>query len=217
MDGPDQKKVGKVNFLDTESWLEAVDQKHRYGKLLLCYFRHYQRKRRTDQREEDFFVWLDYGEGRAIDLPWCPRSKLMKSTVAFLDEQQRKAWQVVMSGDGHLQWKADGELVHTKLGRTGSALLKCCGTFSHSDVWIFVLTTNGELYVGKKIKGRFHHSSFTCGSPALAAGNIHVEQGVVKRISMRSGHYRPDYDISVNGLNRYFPIIMETCALSTNG
>ena len=209
--------VAKVNFLDTESWLEAVDQKHRYGKLLLRYFRHYQRKRRSDQLEEDFFVWLDYGEGRTIDLPWCPRAKLMKSTVAFLDEQQRKAWQVVLNGKGLLEWKAAGKLVHTRLGGIAKAMLNCCGSFSHSDVWIFVLTIDGEMYVGKKMKGRFHHSSFTCGSPALAAGNIYVEHGVVKRISMRSGHYRPDYEISYGGMRKYFPEIMERCALSTNG
>ena len=103
-------------------------------------------KRRSDQLEEDFFVWLDYGEEDHRPA-MCPRAKLMKSTVAFLDEQQRKA-------AGRAEWKRFARVegpaslcIQGLRNSKGDAKLL---RKSHSDVWIFVLTIDGEMYVGKK-------------------------------------------------------------------
>lgn len=46
--------------------------------------------------------------------------------------------------------------------------------------WIFVLSTSKILYVGKKKKGTFQHSSFLAGGATIAAGRLVVDNGVLK-------------------------------------
>lgn len=48
--------------------------------------------------------------------------------------------------------------------------------------WIFVLSTSKELYIGRKTKGAFHHSSFLAGEATSAAGRIIAEKGIIKVI-----------------------------------
>ncbi|GAU22948.1 hypothetical protein TSUD_326760, partial [Trifolium subterraneum] len=57
--------------------------------------------------------------------------------------------------------------------------------------WIFVLSTSKNLYVGKKKKGSFQHSSFLAGGATSCAGRLVVEHGVLKAVWPHSGHYRP--------------------------
>lgn len=45
---------------------------------------------------------------------------------------------------------------------------------------IFVLDTSKILYVGKKKKGTFQHSSFLAGGVTTAAGRLIVETGILK-------------------------------------
>lgn len=57
--------------------------------------------------------------------------------------------------------------------------------------WIFVCDTQLRLYVGYKQTGAFQHSSFLHGSRILAAGQIKIKDGQLRRLSPLSGHYRP--------------------------
>ena len=57
--------------------------------------------------------------------------------------------------------------------------------------WIFVADTSFNLYIGYKQAGAFQHSSFLHGSRILAAGQIKVKRGSLRRLSPSSGHYRP--------------------------
>lgn len=56
--------------------------------------------------------------------------------------------------------------------------------------WIFVADTSFRLYIGYKQAGAFQHSSFLSGSRILAAGQIKVKKGQLRRLSPLSGHYR---------------------------
>jgi hypothetical protein len=57
---------------------------------------------------------------------------------------------------------------------------------------IFVMDQDGTLYVSNhQTQGKFHHSSFLAGAPVAAAGELAVENGVMKEVSRRSGHYCP--------------------------
>jgi hypothetical protein len=53
-----------------------------------------------------------------------------------------------------------------------------------------VLSPQDVLYVGVHVSGSFHHSSFLCGAPVLAAGMIKVEKGRIRGIHEKNGHYR---------------------------
>lgn len=90
---------------------------------------------------------------------------------------ERNAYEVVIEG-GKLLYKQTGELLNTTKESKGSK-------------WIFVLSTSRTLYVGKKKKGTFQHSSFLAGGVTLAAGRIVADNGVLKAVWPHSGHYKP--------------------------
>lgn len=79
---------------------------------------------------------------------------------------ERLAYEVVVE-DGRLLYKQSGELLHTI--REGSRAK-----------WIFVLSTSKTLYVAKKKKGSFQHSSFLAGGATSCAGRLVVDNGVLK-------------------------------------
>ncbi|XP_042002068.1 IQ domain-containing protein IQM4-like [Salvia splendens] len=87
---------------------------------------------------------------------------------------ERKAYEVVIEG-GRLLYKQTGEPLETTRG----------------SKWIFVLSTSRTLYVGKKRKETFQHSSFLAGGATLAAGRIVAKNGVLKAVWPHRGHYKP--------------------------
>ncbi|KAG5416100.1 hypothetical protein IGI04_003667 [Brassica rapa subsp. trilocularis] len=123
--------------------------------------------------------WLDIGEGKEVNLvEKCPRSKLQQQCIKYLGPMERKAYEVVVE-DGKFFYKNTGEMLHTS-------------SLEDSDSkWIFVLSTSKVLYVGKKKKGTFQHSSFLAGGATVAAGRLVVEDGVLKAVWPHSGHYQP--------------------------
>jgi hypothetical protein len=62
----------------------------------------------------------------------------------------------------------------------------------HASEWIFILSLADQLYVSKKVKGIFHHSSFLGGAPVKAAGKLTVSAGRLEELYFHSGHYRPN-------------------------
>ena len=98
--------------------------------------------------------------------------------MIYLEPKERGCWQVLVRG-GRLSYAVSRELVHTY-------------SADHRPTkWIFVVDPAGRFYVAKKVKGKFHHSSFLAGGTAKAAGNLTVKEGLLTRISRASGHYRP--------------------------
>ncbi|XP_060201047.1 IQ domain-containing protein IQM2-like [Lycium barbarum] len=172
--GKGLSKNGKAQKLALQHWLEAIDPRHRYGHNLHFYYVQWLHS----QSKEPFFYWLDIGEGKEVNLiEKCPRWKLQQQCIKYLGPMERKAYEVVVD-DGKLLYKETGKLLDT----TGE---------TKGTKWVFVLSTSKTLYVGKKKKGTFQHSSFLAGGATLAAGRIVVEQGVLKAVWPHSGHYRP--------------------------
>lgn len=50
--------------------------------------------------------------------------------------------------------------------------------------------TRKRLFVAKKERGHFHHSSFLRGVPLVAAGGMRCYQGKLIRVTAMSGHYK---------------------------
>ena len=61
---------------------------------------------------------------------------------------------------------------------------------SGNNVAILVVK-NHQIYTAPHELGKFHHSSFFGGHSVDAAGELAVENGVVKKLTLFSGHYRP--------------------------
>ncbi|KAJ6713482.1 IQ DOMAIN-CONTAINING PROTEIN IQM6 [Salix purpurea] len=168
--GKGLSKNDKAQKLALQHWLEAIDPQHRYGHNLHLYYPQWL----ESKSREPFFYWLDIGEGKEANLENCPRSKLQQQCIKYLGPMERKTYEVVVK-EGKLLYKESGELLHT----------------TKDAKWIFVLSTSKSLYVGKKMKGKFQHSSFLAGGVATAAGRLVVDGGVLKAVWPHSGHYRP--------------------------
>ncbi|XP_022986980.1 IQ domain-containing protein IQM2-like [Cucurbita maxima] len=197
--GKGLSKNAKARKLSLQHWLEAVskfscnqvltsfcsdvmisylciqiDPRHRYGHNLHFYYM----KWLHSQSKEPFFYWLDIGEGKEVNVvEKCPRWKLQQQCIKYLGPMERLAYEVIVE-DGKLVFKQSGKLVHT-------------AEEARNTKWIFVLSTSKTMYVGKKKKGTFQHSSFLAGGATTAAGRLVVDNGVLKAVWAHSGHYRP--------------------------
>ncbi|MBS1829224.1 MAG: hypothetical protein JST93_28235 [Acidobacteria bacterium] len=56
---------------------------------------------------------------------------------------------------------------------------------------IFVVDMDGRLYCGDHEEGKFHHSTFLAGGAVQAAGELAAENGEIKVVTAKSGHYTP--------------------------
>ncbi|XP_057428813.1 IQ domain-containing protein IQM4-like [Lotus japonicus] len=170
-------KVGKGLFQDEKAqklalqhWLEAIDPRHRYGHNLHLYYDVWFKSQST----QPFFYWLDVGAVKEINLEECPRATLQRECIKYLGPKEREEYEVIVES---------GKLVYSQSGR----LVETDGI----SKWIFVLSTTRALYVGRKQKGAFQHSSFLAGAAITAAGRLVAHEGVLEAIWPYSGHYHP--------------------------
>jgi predicted transcriptional regulator len=96
-------------------------------------------------------------------------------------QKEREEYEVIVE-KGKLVFRQDGRLVNT----------------DEKSKWIFVLSTTRALYVGKKQKGKFQHSSFLAGGATTAAGRLVAHQGVLEvLISICTPHFYKDFIYSI--------------------
>ncbi|KAK2395644.1 IQ domain-containing protein IQM1 [Trifolium repens] len=168
--GKGLSKDDKAQKLALQHWLEAIDPRHRYGHNLHLYYDIWF----ESQSVQPFFYWLDVGDGKEINLEKCPRSTLQRQCIKYLCPKEREEYEVIVE-KGKLVYRQDGRFVET----------------DEKSKWIFVLSTTRSLYVGRKQKGAFQHSSFLSGAATTAAGRLVAHQGVLEAIWPYSGHYHP--------------------------
>ncbi|KAL1371840.1 hypothetical protein HN51_002044 [Arachis hypogaea] len=168
--GKGLSKDEKAQKLALQHWLEAIDPRHRYGHNLHIYYDIWFESQST----QPFFYWLDIGDGKEINLEKCPRATLQRQCIKYLGPNEREEYEVIVE-NGKLVYKQDGRVVDT----------------DEKSKWIFVLSTTRSLYVGRKQKGTFQHSSFLSGGATTAAGRLVARRGVLEAIWPYSGHYHP--------------------------
>ncbi|BGP37497.1 hypothetical protein JCM10450v2_001402 [Rhodotorula kratochvilovae] len=95
--------------MEGQYYLELVDRKHRYASNLKYY---HQRWNETDTND-NFFHWLDEGEGKGLDLEQCPRRRLESERITYLNAEQREVYRVVVNKEGLLVWAKDGTHLDT--------------------------------------------------------------------------------------------------------
>ncbi|KAM5377583.1 hypothetical protein ACJA88_006264 [Fusarium oxysporum] len=99
----------EARMMGIRYFLEMVDQKHRYGSNL-C--RYHEVWKRTDTNE-NFFYWLDYGEGRNVEVDGCPRDRLEREQVRYLSREERQYYLVEVDNEGRLCWAKNGQRIDT--------------------------------------------------------------------------------------------------------
>lgn len=90
-------------------FLEMVDHKHRYGSNL----RRYHHEWKQSATHENFFYWLDHGEGKELDLPDRPRKRLDTELVRYLSREERQKYLVHVDNMGRFVFSKNGNLVTT--------------------------------------------------------------------------------------------------------
>lgn len=86
-----------------------VDTKHRYGSNL----RRYHKEWMQSDSKENYFYWLDYGEGKDLDLEDRPRKRLDTEQVRYLSREERALYQVRVDAQGRFCWLKDGKPITT--------------------------------------------------------------------------------------------------------
>jgi hypothetical protein len=91
-----------------------IDPHHRYGSNLKAYHTYW--LKHTDNKD-NFFQWLDEGEGLNVDLSSLGRSRktLDSEKVRYLTREQRLHYLVKVDENGLLRWAKNGELIDTTL------------------------------------------------------------------------------------------------------
>ncbi|KAK7402256.1 hypothetical protein VNO78_14376 [Psophocarpus tetragonolobus] len=168
--GKGLSKDDKAQNLALRHWLEAIDPRHRYGHNLHFYYLVWF----YSKSYQPFFYWLDVGDGKEVNHEACPRRQLQRQCINYLGPKEREAYEVTVEA-GKLVYRQSKDLVHT----------------TNESKWIFVLSTSRILYVGRKKKGQFQHSSFLAGGATIASGRLVAEHGILHAIWPYSGHYRP--------------------------
>ena len=102
-----RQKAAKI--MDLQYFLEMVDVKHRYGSNLRTYHEEWKKS----DTKENFFYWLDYGEGRFIDCQGCPRERLDREQVRYLSKEERLDYLVKIDKEGRLCWAKNGARIDT--------------------------------------------------------------------------------------------------------
>ncbi|RDW61113.1 IQ calmodulin-binding motif protein [Aspergillus mulundensis] len=95
--------------MDLQYFLEMMDPNHRHGSNLRKYHEHW----KTTDSHENFFYWLDYGAGKDVELPACPRDKLAREQVRYLSREERVNYLVKVDEKGRFRWARNNELVWT--------------------------------------------------------------------------------------------------------
>ncbi|KAL8743246.1 MAG: hypothetical protein Q9190_004384 [Brigantiaea leucoxantha] len=104
-----QARAKTAQTMDLAYFLEMVDLHHRYGSNLRKYHQEWKR----NPTRENFFYWLDHGEGKGVSLQNCPRERLEKMRVRYLGREERRHYEVMVGKDGRLCWRRNGVRVDT--------------------------------------------------------------------------------------------------------
>lgn len=96
-------------MMGLQYFLEMVDLKHRYGSNLRTYHEEWKKA----DTKEPFFYWLDYGEGKNIDMASCPRERLDREQVRYLSREERQHYLVQVDAEGRLCWAKNGMRIDT--------------------------------------------------------------------------------------------------------
>jgi len=182
-------KRNVVKRLDNKHYLEAFDSSHRYGG----YLKNYHKRWLDSDCPDSFFDWLDEGDGQSLDLSdqgGVDRETLQKSTVEYCTKISRRKYVVVEK-----MMEVDERMCLQLSHLLGSEAIQAeaeCDSELETIKMIFVLGSDDVLYMAKKVKGNFHHTSFFGARCIKLAGSVRLnEKGVVTEVNPYSGYYKP--------------------------
>lgn len=111
--------------------------------------------------------------------------------VRYLNDEQRERYRIIIN---------DGKLYY--LDTINGFSIKPFNTTRSLEESIFVMNTKGDFFIHPKAEvGVIHHSSLLAGAPTMFAGQIQVVNGKILKIDNMSGHYKPNEQNILLGIN----------------
>ncbi len=157
------KTLYEVLNVDDHYWPELIDPLHRAGPEVQLRIALWQ-----VSNVPNYFIFLETIENDQGLNSYAPFRHYIKYCKT---EQERESFKLrFVDGRAYL----NDDLFDTK-----------------NSNYIFALGTDGQFYVNHELKYERHHSTFLGGKEVLCAGEITAQQGVITRISNKSGHYQP--------------------------
>ncbi|CAG7921046.1 unnamed protein product [Penicillium olsonii] len=99
----------EAKMMDVQYFLEMVDLKHRHGSNLRAYHTFW----RNSSSTQNFFYWLDHGDGQSVEIAQCPRDRLEREQVRYLTRDERMNYLVTVDEAGLFRWAKNNEPVWT--------------------------------------------------------------------------------------------------------
>lgn len=172
---------------------EVLDENHRYGRKIAHLFEAWKEStakisfnawmKKFDRGE---IVWLGLTDEKLDELKKDGlvdnNNKPTVSKVIYLDENQRKSYEL----------KCIDNKISTGLENPLNTLDK--------NPHIFVVSPDNKIYIDVYKRGEMNHSSFLSGGAVKSAGELTIQNGVVKKITDKSGHYETSKKMIVEGL-----------------
>lgn len=156
---------------------EALDPKHRYGSRFQTLFTAW---KANDKITDSFNDWVKKVESnQKVE---GITEELIKTAneitpVKYLSEKEREEYVLRFGYDNRIISQ------HFPHDLTSDIALE--------QPQIFVISPTDEVYVGTYKRGTFHHSSFLEAGPTKGSGELFFENGILKKVTTKSGHYWP--------------------------
>jgi len=117
--------------------------------------------------------------------------------VTYLNDVEREKFKLIVR-DGKV-FDTDGNLFDSHASKLNPGQKQVTPNRA-----IFIMDEQGNLYASvHQEEGKFHHSSLSRGGPVSAAGEIFVENGVLRELNNVSGHYKPSPLYTNQALERF--------------
>jgi hypothetical protein len=177
-----REKTAKM--MDLQYFLEMVDQKHRYGSNLRAYHAEWKKA----ETHENFFYWLDKGEGKNFEHPTVSRERLEREQVRYLSREERLSYLVTIDNEGRLCWAKNGERINTTTAYKDSVngivpVDDDTPAFGPNGKVLF----DGQSKVFKQRSGSGSVSSFSSSSSSLEHSDVEGEHYVNEDLKSAKG------------------------------
>lgn len=129
-------------------------------------------------------------EDRALTLTAHGKAKDAKYALKYLTPEEREAYRLIPY-QGHLvklQQQGENEKRQLRVNDFTTDRKKKPGV---KRIGIFVVSLQGDIFVGDKENGHFHHSSFLPDQPVMFAGTLLCNKGKIEYMDNLSGHFQP--------------------------
>ena len=156
-----------------------------------------------------------YTEKCFLPVPATESYQPIKLQSKYVNENASCTWQPATNCAPYVTYFTDSESATLALNVVGGKLYQGNNLFdttgadrSHSiaHTSIYVMDMRGVIYASKQNKVfMFHHSSILAGRDVAFAGEMQVEQGIIKKITNCSGHYQPNIALAkqlIDSLNK---------------